>query len=458
MPAVALRLAALLLALGASCAQAASLEARRSVTVSLSDGDTLVDARRVAQVELQRQAAAEAGTFIEARAELRDGGLREAVTELIAATVTLSDVEEAVGVAAGRPTLTLTATTRADPASVERHLEALRSDQTLRRQILQLTEENAALEREVARARGLVGADPDPSVELAKLRVTQSRLDQGRDRVRQIALSLGPSVAAAGNDELVADRAVAPVLADLEDALFRQLHRLRVSVEPSGLRRSLDGRHWIGEVRLSWRHVFADRDLPLCFLVHCRTSATGQNHVHLGLSDQTAPASLQPGPAASYLAALSRTLLADKVMVVIRAGHQFTATPVYLPAIELPAPYAPSTVFEPADLSRLDDALGQLAASRAPAGAQPIHAEPRVRLAGLVQSADLTLPLRLPVTDASPPEITVEVVRLPASCDASLHPACDPRFASFRRPRFVGPEQPIDASPTSANFGPVEAR
>jgi len=435
MPPVARRLAPLLLALVAVGAQAEVIESRRSVTVTLSEADTVVDARRRAQIDLQRQAAAEAGTFIEARAELRDGDLREAVTGLVAATVELRDVEERIAAPAGAPQLTLTATTRVDRASVDRRIAALRDDDALRRQILQLTAETAALERELARARGLVGHDPDPTVELAKVRLAQSRLNQGRDRVRQVVLSLAPAAASAENDEILADRAFAPVHAALEEALFEPLLRMPVHVEPVNLRRSVDGRHWVGELRVSFRHLFVDRDLPVCKLVHCRLT-DGSKRAALGLSDQSRPEGLAPGASYAYLAKLSRVLLADKVMLSIRMGSFHTATPIYLPGIEVQAPYAVRPLFEPGSVERLDASL--LAIANAPSSHRdPLMAEDRVRLGSLVQRADFSIPVRIPAVSESLPAVAAEVVRLPADCSPESNLACDRRFASFRMPAFV---------------------
>lgn len=459
-----------LLPVFAAAASAAPAE-RLMVSVPIADGQTRIDARRDALLELQREAAAAAGTHIEARAELRDDGLREAITEVVTATVTLDAIEETLGVEEGRVLLTVSALATVDAESVERRLAALRTDNQLRRQLLELAEENAALELALARAREGRGASMDDELaRQARVRAARSRLDQGRDRVRALVISLSPAVEEAIRAEDEAQRALALAEADLETGFFEPVQRMPIDATIHDLRRSVDGKDWIGELRVRVE-LPASAAAALCRHLWCEAQAPGASVYDVRLGRHQTPSTLLPEHRLAHWTGLARLAGADRLMLVVRIGNTLTATPILLPQRH-PA-------FDPrgAPLPSLDERIAAFAhwnprpeacradAVRQPGGLTPFLASGTVsrrdhaafrerqaqaaeqrcraadaerllrmerenapRIATLVTAADYRSPFRIPSQSGEAPRLSVEVERLPSPCDKRHNPACDARF------------------------------
>lgn len=438
----ALRSTLLLMLALAVASMATAVEAVRefpvSTTVTMGEGESLVDARRQATIELQRQAAARVGTFVEARAELRDGELREAVTEVLAATVALDQVQEEVGVSDGRPALTLKAQARVDMESVERRIHNLREDEVLRRQILQLSRENAELESALATARRQAGQSSLAEVEIAeaKVRIARSRLNQGRDRVRGLVLNLTPVIAEAENVEVELARLFAPVEVEFEEAIIEPLLRAPIEAKVENVRRSLDNRHWIGEVVVRWSAYRGSGVMPtLCARVHCldpmaslSTNWTRSSHYdrpsmwsELQIRRDTAPGDLPPPLASAYRRALARLWTSTRLVLVVSIGDVRSEVSILNPqdaAVPRPDHFrrqVPANSQVEQGLARLDQPPADTRSRyqmRDPSFDRP----DAVTVAQISSREEFRAAFEVPADGGAPPSLRVHLERRPGQC------------------------------------------
>lgn len=447
-------------------------DGRRSATVEIADHMTPVQARAAALVQIQREAAGESGTFLEARAELRDGELKEAITEVIAATVELSDITEAFSTVDGRPALVVTARALVDRDSVERRVAALGEDDALRRQILQLARENASLENALVEARRLdVGAGSDLEHVDAKYRTQRARLDQNRDRVRALVIQLSPAIAEAQNAELRAARLFATAEAEIEERYFSPLLRQPIRAELQNVRRSVDGASWMGDivVSLDWNPLTS----PVCTWFECKTSPyTSAPTFDLRIAGRKQAIDLSDEDVLAYWSQLAGLMMRDKVILHVCLGAHSTGVPLLLPARPSQRELRNIRVSRAASTSNIDHRLLVLRdAPTVPTGcpalppptrrpyaanetyvarksAEIMEARARAeypercrsQLSAAAERWDMEYPVRIATLSvpktwrssftipagqgSAPPALVAEIVRLPFDCTEDDHPAC----------------------------------
>lgn len=434
------------LAFIALCAPLRAQEAprQRTYTHVMADTESRLDARKVAVQELQRQAAAEAASLIEARTRLEGDILKGGVTEIITGMVRVSHVVDEPEIVDGRPALRVTADTQVDEDSVLRRLAQLRDTSRLKRQVESLALDNARLEEALLRER----LSEAPGTSGQRERATRERIQQGLTEEDAFHFSVAPSISGAARANLQAQELVDRYAAAFETNVVSPLMAMPVAATLDNLAPSSTDGQFSGLLRVTWDAADVSTQ-DLCWQMGCeirQTQPTPERPDALGtriavfVSSSNTMADFQFMQGAALTDAirvlLARWLSSFDLMVEVRLG----AETHYLPLLGM-APIPPEGFDE------------RLAALNAEARRPNEHRLllPNIWPAGNVRlldrleqvtalqaRAEWSIPVKVSTDHLGP--ISARIVRLPRACSpwASAKGPADKTPSSFATRRGRG--------------------
>lgn len=391
----------------------------RTYTHVLADTETRLDARRVAVQELQRQAAAEAASFVQGETRLDGERLTQSLLEVVSATVSVTVLEELPEVVGGRPALRVRARTEVDPEVVKRRLELLRSDTRLRQQLEQLAIENARLEGEIARLRLARESSLDSRTMEHQERAVRARLAQGRVQAAALFVSTAPALSQAAMAHAIASEAFASFEARFEEELVTRLTALPIKAALERVTIDVDPRFLRGSVVVQWKADLLG--LTVCEQIDCGTMSMGYYAdvypIAIRKSMTYLPRAPQlddpNSPSRMFRTLVARYLNSFDLVAVVTAADQMVVLPVLTSATS-------------SHVDALTNHLEHLESETSEYDRGP----PSWYIAKLHRRVSHDIPVRFPADHQGP--ISVRMMRLPRPCDEKV-PECN-AFRNFSRP------------------------